>query len=1502
MKYNLSYLIAGLLALSAGTLGVQAYFQDITYNSPADVEVVSGDIVTYTIQITNTGQDTAWPIISDFRPATLSAPRGYIQDPQLMDTPLVPTTGLDGSYRIPLGAMATDENYRIVLTGRVLANNFAPFANSGKVDYVLIDGTTAESNTFMSPTTIFDSDGKPGEHNVILDFQKTLTTPQPHKAGDPIAFALTIHNYGAADATGVAVTDDMTSLQSPLFTLTSSNYSFTSPFANRRVFTGLTVPAKSAITIYLTGQAGATAAVGDGFANVGTMRMTDYSNGSGYGYGYYGYGYNYGATGANLYILNAISEADVQVVSADDVALTMAPWTTVGTRSGDLVQYQLKYQNHSDHILFNVPLTVTLPPELQYSTLTDPAGTVSGQTVTRTIPVMWTGTYDTVLRTTLRADYNQGRVITTTGTIGDPTTDATPADNTTGYSFTIPGYGDLAITKTLDTGTLLQKSGDIATFHVTLTNIGTSAVTGIILVDTLTGDLSFVDSSLSGGRVSGKTVVRDSTTDQISPQGVLSTPALASLASGATITFTVRAALTANDASGTLYGNTITASSSTPDSTSGNNTATALGMVNVIPAPILTVTKTFAGTSYPTELNDTADYTVVVSNVGTLTATGVTLTEVLPAQLTLVTTFPDYTRTLTTAGVVISGLPDITPGGNDTVTIRTRLAASYQNTTQVINKIIAAANGLTGITATATNTITRLGSDLSVTQSISQSPIQNYSGNVFAYSVVVHNVGTTPANNTRTLTDTLPAGLTVASTSPTATINGNVLTWTSDADLTGGAAQTFTINVRVASFLAANITNRATITTSDDTNTSNNSVDLTTSTSSLCGNGIVDYNAGEQCDGSNMGIGALPGQVCSNTCSRTYSGVDNRAYVHYCDVNGQNCGDHSAEVIIPLNTSNAICTQISAETTLPIVTATPNVSVAYDCKSDTPGTIQLNCGDASNTWQTIGTNTTSARGTCAYTSYANYQPKCRVNANDAGACVQTVLIRTSRGGACGNGQMDAGEQCDLGATNNTTIGDWLDNDRTVPSTASQRGQVCGACQIGSSQAGPQEACSAINSQAISIEKGEYLPFRWDIPNDSVNSCGDAGAAGKILRTSLKCSIDLIGPGGAHTPIPIPLNGSSTAGSTDCSVDGWTVPGSIDPSNVYPLFKYFQDQYFRNITTFPGRFYVSALDLSNQITAAGGRDLYGEYKLQLNMLSYKFCDKQGNQVQGIPRQRVCQVDFAVTKPYLMQQGASSAQSNESFSNFYAITPTNNTSLLSLTDMGTLGRIATTDFNGGSQLPGLLSTLTSKYTKLAVAIKANVPGAKSVLKVPGQNIYIINGDGAINISQFAQISTPFTFIINAPRVIIDNNISANAMIISQGTIRFDVNSCQVRQTVNGIYIAKGGFERTAGTMVYNGQSQYPQIINNNFNNIRCNDGGLTVNGLLIGPNINNIVASRRSSLNTWFNSHGTNIPSVLTDRRNDLYNGASLLIKSNATLWTTLPPGALDLDNVLRVYRQ
>jgi hypothetical protein len=116
------------------------------------------------------------------------------------------------------------------------------------------------------------------------------------------------------------------------------------------------------------------------------------------------------------------------------------------------------------------------------------------------------------------------------------------------------------------------------------------------------------------------------------------------------------------------------------------------------------------------------------------------------------------------------------------------------------------------------------------------------------------------------------------------------------------------------------------------------------------------------------------------------------------------------------------------------------------------------------------------------------------------------------------------------------------------------------------------------------------------------------------------------------------------------------------------------------------------------------------------------------------------------------------------------------------------------------------------------------------------------------------------------------------------------CPSTQIVKGIFVTDKWF--------LGGED----LANNDLDTSRCTYGWLTVQGVLIGENIENIVQARRSQLNHRFMAGGASESSVKTERRNEIFKWASVFIEYSPSLWSSLPPGASDFTKVLDVYKK
>lgn len=368
---------------------------------------------------------------------------------------------------------------------------------------------------------------------------------------------------------------------------------------------------------------------------------------------------------------------------------------------------------------------------------------------------------------------------------------------------------DLVTTKTDAPDPVL--AGQTLTYTIAVGNSGPDNATGVTLTDTLPAGTTFVSATPSQGTVSnsGNTVTAN--------LGVINNGA------NATVTIVVQAPTTP----GTIT-NTATATATEMDINNGNNTATATTTVN--PLVNLAVTKT--DSPDPVRVAQNLTYTITVANSGPNNATGVTLTDTLPAGVTFVSATSSQGTVSNSGNTVTATLGTINNGANSTITIVVRTP----NTSGTITNTATATATETDVdngnnTATQTTNVTPL-VDLVVTKTDSPDPVP--AGQNLTYTITVGNSG--PDNATGvTLTDTLPAGVTFVSANAsqgTVTNSGATVTASLGA-INSSANATITIVVR-APVTAGTITNTATATaTQPDTNNGNNTATQTTTVNAV---------------------------------------------------------------------------------------------------------------------------------------------------------------------------------------------------------------------------------------------------------------------------------------------------------------------------------------------------------------------------------------------------------------------------------------------------------------------------------------------------------------------------------------------------------------------------------------------------------------------------------------------------------------------------------------------
>ncbi len=223
--------------------------------------------------------------------------------------------------------------------------------------------------------------------------------------------------------------------------------------------------------------------------------------------------------------------------------------------------------------------------------------------------------------------------------------DDVPLDGGTianGWSLNITTLGVIAPTINLVAGVTASTNSVVVssnlTYTITVSNAGPSTATGVTLTDVLPSGVTLVSSNASPGSWSSNLVCD-----------------IGTLVMNATATAT----LVVSDSTPGLVTNSVTAAADESDANPALNTAS---VVTAVVTPSADVAVGLADAPNPVLTGNHLTYTISVTNFGPATATGVTVTDTLPAGVTFVSNSPPGIAT-NSAGTVIGNLGTIGSGG-----------------------------------------------------------------------------------------------------------------------------------------------------------------------------------------------------------------------------------------------------------------------------------------------------------------------------------------------------------------------------------------------------------------------------------------------------------------------------------------------------------------------------------------------------------------------------------------------------------------------------------------------------------------------------------------------------------------------------------------------------------------------------------------------------------------------------------------------------------------------
>jgi uncharacterized repeat protein (TIGR01451 family) len=315
--------------------------------------------------------------------------------------------------------------------------------------------------------------------------------------------------------------------------------------------------------------------------------------------------------------------------------------------------------------------------------------------------------------------------------------------------------------------------GSNLTYTLAYSNAGNANASGVVITDTLPANTTFV-SATGGGTLSGGVV----------------TWSLGALNAGASGSVQLVVRVASPLANGTV----ITNSTYGIDSTETLPVAGASVNTTVSSAPILTIAKTAAPSPVAPDSNLT--YTLAYANTGNANASGVVITDTLPANTTFVSATGGGTLS---GGVVTWSLGALIAGASGSVQLVVRIGSPLANGTVITNSTYAIDSTETSPVAGASvNTTVSSAPILTIGKTAAPSPVAP--GSNLTYTLAYSNAGNANASGV-VITDTLPANTTFVSATGGGTLSGGVVTW-SVGSVIAGASGSVELVVRVDSPLA----------------------------------------------------------------------------------------------------------------------------------------------------------------------------------------------------------------------------------------------------------------------------------------------------------------------------------------------------------------------------------------------------------------------------------------------------------------------------------------------------------------------------------------------------------------------------------------------------------------------------------------------------------------------------------------------------------------------------
>ncbi|MEI7808098.1 MAG: MBG domain-containing protein, partial [Verrucomicrobiota bacterium] len=351
--------------------------------------------------------------------------------------------------------------------------------------------------------------------------------------------------------------------------------------------------------------------------------------------------------------------------------------------------------------------------------------------------------------------------------------------NYSNATLTVVAAADLAVAQFGPTNGV---AGSNLVFTVTVTNLGPSIATNVLVTNLLSPGFTFASS----------------------PFGVNSGNAVTWLIASLPLNGVTNLTLTAFATEGGIFTNIASGGSAILDLNVTNNNGSLSNAQSVTVITSLADVVVFKTGDTNVNAGAVANYTITVSNAGPSTATSIVVQDTLPAGGTFQSATAGYSTNVT--GVVTWNLPTLAPGAAATFNISLLASAS-------VSSLLDIASATSPISDPNTNNnngslpsarVTTTVKPVADVQVFLYGPTNVTLGDGFSYTVVVSNGGPSSAFNTLTK-DFLPTNLLFTSASGGGVLSNGAVVWPVLPVLTNGQATNFTLNVAQSAINSTNL-------------------------------------------------------------------------------------------------------------------------------------------------------------------------------------------------------------------------------------------------------------------------------------------------------------------------------------------------------------------------------------------------------------------------------------------------------------------------------------------------------------------------------------------------------------------------------------------------------------------------------------------------------------------------------------------------------------------------